>query len=210
MKNKEQLELNHWQNIVRNGWRGYLVDEWQHKHTIFKQCTLMYINRDISYFKDKRIMEIGCGPAGFLTDITSAKSIIGIDPLVDEYKKIFNMDNDKVKYINTEIENYNYDKGIADIVICWNVLDHVENVHKTLQNIYDMMTDDGEFWLAVNMEDMSNNEEMEEPNINSPHPYKFNEKKLNKLLQEFNFKWLEKAKIINSSGLTFVIGVLKK
>ena len=116
LKAKQIEELNFWLNIQKNGWRGFAPEEWRTAHIHFKQYSLIYINRNMSDLENKIVIEIGCGPAGIIPYLNNATTI-GVDPLIDEYKKMWDLSNDKSKYICSEIETFETEI-LADVVIC--------------------------------------------------------------------------------------------
>ncbi|OGL45996.1 MAG: hypothetical protein A2W05_01170 [Candidatus Schekmanbacteria bacterium RBG_16_38_10] len=141
LKSKQIEELNFWLNIKENPWRGFNPDEWRNAHIHFKQYSLIYINRSIEDLKNKIVIEIGCGPAGIVPFLKNTTAI-GVDPLIDEYKKLWDLSNDNVKYIKSEIESFNCSIS-ADIVICWNVLDHVSDIELAIKKINNIIKTEG-------------------------------------------------------------------
>jgi len=210
LKQKQIEELNFWKNISENKWRGFSPQEWRVAHIDFKQYSLIYINRSIANLENKFIIEVGCGLAGIVPFLHNS-SAIGIDPLIDEYEKIWNLSNDRVKYIISEIESFESDKK-ADILICWNVLDHVSDINLTTKKLYDLLKPDGELWFLVNLEDSSFSWRVKKTNHNSAHPYKVNLFSISRLFKSYKFYWKEKVLIKDqiNSRKPILMGVLGK
>lgn len=191
LKQKQIEELNFWKDIKDHGTRGFSPEEWRIAHIRFKQYLLMYINRNIDDLKDKIVVEIGCGPAGIIPYIHAARAI-GIDQLMDEYQKMWDLSNDGVKYISSEIESFKLTIK-ADIVICWNVLDHVRDIYIALKKIYNLFKDDGELWFMINLEDRSKSTKVIKGDENAAHPWKFNFRSISILMKKNGFFWKEKV-----------------
>lgn len=207
---KQIEELNFWLNVSKNKWRGFTPEEWRIAHIHFKQYSLMYINRSIADIENKVVIEVGCGPAGVIPYLNNAMAI-GVDPLIDEYKKIWNLSNDKVKYICNEIETFETDIQ-ADVVICWNTLDHVSNIEITTKKLFDILKPDGELWFMVNLEDRSSSWKIVKENADSAHPYRVNDTSVSKLLEKHGFHWKEKVLIKDclNNRHPILMGVLGK
>ena len=209
---KQIDELNFWKGIKNNGIRGFSPDEWRIAHIHFKQYSLMYINRDIGNLENKVVVEVGCGPAGIITH-TSAARAVGVDQLMDEYQEMWDLYHDNVDYICSEIETFDLPLK-ADVVICWNVLDHVRDINKALKKISNLLKDDGELWLMINLEDASGSWKIvkKSSRANTGHPYQVNEVSALRFLRKHGFEWKEKVIMRNclSRKNSILMGVLIK
>lgn len=210
LKPKQIAELGFWANIKKNGCRGFTPEEWRTSAIHFRQYLLMYIGRDISDLNDKVAIEVGCGPTCILSSLTGGVAI-GVDPLIDEYKKLWNLSSDNVEYICSEIENLEINTK-ADIVICWNVLDHVSNIEAATEKLSDLLKIGGELWFMVNLEDTGTSEEIISRGADSAHPYSVNIYSISKLLESFGFFWKEKVltEFYISKRPSVLMGVLEK
>lgn len=210
LKRKQIEELNFWLNIRENGWRGFTPEEWRIAHIHFKQYSLMYINRSISDLENKVVIEIGCGPAGIIPYLDNTTAI-GMDPLIDEYKKMWDLSNDRVKYIGSEIETFKTNIQ-AHVVICWNVLDHVSDIELATKRVSDMLKPDGELWFMMNLEATSSSWNVVKGSADSAHPYKVNAVNISKLMKKCGFYWKEKVLIRDclNNRHSILMGVLGK
>ena len=210
LKPKQVEELNFWKNISGNKWRGFSPYEWRIAHIHFKQYSLMYINRSIANLENKVVIEVGCGPAGIIPYLHNATAI-GVDPIINEYKKIWDLSNDKVEYICSEIETFKTDVQ-ADVIICWNVLDHVSDIELATKKLFDILKPDGELWFMINLEDSSYSWKVVKGKANSAHPYKVNAISISKLMNKNGFYWKEKVLIKDclNNRHPILVGVLGK
>lgn len=212
---KYQKELAFWQNIARNGWRGFSPTEWRKAHIHFKQYSLIHINRSVADLTNKTVIEVGCGPAGIVPHLPTPVTAFGVDPLMDEYKKLWDLSEDNVKYLASDIENLTTNIK-ADVVICWNVLDHVSHIEKTNQKLYDLLKSNGELWLLVNLEDKSLwgkiTGKIIKSNPDKAHPFRLNHRSLSRLLKKHGFYWQEKVlmKELVHKRCSTLMGVLGK
>jgi len=207
---KQMSELRFWENIKVHGCRGFSPEEWKIAVQYFRQYSLMYINRDLNNLKYKIAIEVGCGPDSVLSNLENVVAI-GIDPLINEYHKLWDLSKDGVTYICSEIETLNLNI-MADIVICWNVLDHVSDIDLAAKKLSEILHPDGELWFMVNLDDTKNSTEVVKENPDGMHPFKVNIDSISKLLIKYGFFWKEKVLITFQMGNRYPIlmGVLGK
>lgn len=210
LKPKQIGELNFWSNIKKNGCRGFTPEEWKVAVRHFRQYSLMYIDRTIGDLKNKVVVEIGCGPDSVLSGLKNVTAI-GIDPLIDEYKKLWDLSKDNIAYICSDIEDLELVTQ-ADIIICWNVLDHVSDIKLATEKIFEMLKTDGELWFMVNLEDTEDTSEVVSADPDSVHPFRVNINSLSILLKEAGFSWKERVitEFQISKRHPILMGVLNK
>lgn len=103
-------------------------------------------------FHNKRVLDLGCGFGWHCKYAVEhgADEVIGIDlsqRMLDNAEKI---NSDKsIKYINSSIEEFKYQKNNFDIVISSLALHYVEDFAKVCQNVYAMLKDNGDFIFSV-------------------------------------------------------------
>lgn len=206
-------ELSFWLPIARNGFRGFSAAEFRTAAIHYKQYGLIQIGRDIGYLKNKTVLELCCGPTPIVCN-SGASRAIGVDPLNDVYAALWDRSNDGVEYITTEIEKLTVDL-VADIVICWNGIDHVRDIEKTMAKIDVILKRDGELWTFTNTEDNSislNYKKNEDEG--HQHQYAFNCLSLDRFFQSHDYYWVTKFTYEPMMGEVYpysgVGGVLKK
>lgn len=121
-------------------------------------------------FPDKVVVDVGCGPIGVIS-VIEAKKRVGMDPLMDEYKKIYEMEPG-VEYFKSKAEDIKLPKNYADIVFYVNVLNHVQDPEKTLAEIARILKPFGTMYFDVH----------ENP-VSVGHPHLFREKQLVAMLR---------------------------
>lgn len=143
------------------------------------------------------IYEVGCGPYAKNLDIIlkildyKPKRIILEDPLLESYfnigKSIKRFSNDpSVYYLSTPMEKTNFKKlGIenVDLVICNNVLDHVQDVDKCFQHISESLNKEGILILGQDL--TSVDDFIKYPNADEFHPIRLSEENIREYLKEY-------------------------
>ena len=167
-KYKEIAELGYWKIKHKK--------EAVFSHTHYKQYFTTHFGIDETYYKNKVILDIGCGPRGSLEWAKMAKSRIGLDPLASPYRKLGTKRHEMI-YINSYSENIPLRRGICNVVSSFNSLDHVNDVRRTIREIKRVTSSEGLFLLIVEVNHI--------PRICEPHRISPNE--LIELLKpEFN------------------------
>ena len=100
-----------------------------------------------SFFKDKFVLECGCG-AGPDTEILLqlGAKVIAADLSVDAANKNLGT-NPNVQFIQADITNLPLKKMSFDIVFCHRVLQHTPDPEKTLKHIVSFLKDDGAIFI---------------------------------------------------------------
>lgn len=95
---------------------------------------------------DSRVLDVGCGIASVLHILKGKKH--GIDPLADEYSKIYGYPSD-ISVQKGFAEKIPFPNDSFDFVFCSNVLDHVTDPSVTVREICRVMKTGGQFILIV-------------------------------------------------------------
>jgi ubiquinone/menaquinone biosynthesis C-methylase UbiE len=98
--------------------------------------------------KNTKILQIGCGPDDTINHLKIGQ-LYSIDPLADFYKEKFKLNYKGVKFVKGTGENLPYKDKTFDIVLLTNVLDHVHDPQKVLDEIKRVLKDDGIFHFEV-------------------------------------------------------------
>ncbi|MFX1282129.1 MAG: class I SAM-dependent methyltransferase [Promethearchaeota archaeon] len=148
-------------------------------------------------FEAKTILEVGCGPYGFLTGLShfskqfSNKNIlIGIDPLLDIYKefKVFEYATKDVIRFSALGEILPFRNNSVDILICQNVIDHVSFPRKVLAEFRRVLKNGGN--LLIDVHTINPLMTLLIPlldKIDTPHPHHFTHRTFKTLLEKEGF-----------------------
>lgn len=111
-------------------WKAYYVRE-GFDNTVYKKMMLGILgNEDDSVFKNKVVVDFGCGPQGSLvwTDVPKVK--IGVDVLATQYFETFpeELRKHNMVYVQSSENAIPLPSDYADFLITINSLDHVYNL----------------------------------------------------------------------------------
>ena len=152
-KRAQNQEFSWWRGIASNGYKDnkpeQFVSEFQ-KSWMIEQIN--YLDKPLEYWKDKTIVEFGPGPAG-LVEYVEAKRKYGVEPLIEKYKSVFpHLKNSSVEYISSPAENCDsIPSNVADLSICFNVLDHTFAPEKVLKQLLRVTKPNGEVLFQLNV-----------------------------------------------------------
>ena len=141
MTTKAESEIQYWRNVQKKEKNGVL----SHRH--YEHFYTAHFNLAKSFYKDKRILDIGCGPRGSLEWADNTLQRIGLDPLAESYKEL-GIDNQKMLYVSSPAENIPFPDEYFDVVTSFNSLDHVDDIDKTIEEII-RVTKLGGFFLLL-------------------------------------------------------------
>jgi SAM-dependent methyltransferase len=180
-------------------------------------------NINFNDLENKTLVDLGCGPYGEIAGIKILekknqiflKKIIGIDPLMDFYKKEIGLIKkaENLELINAKGEEIPLETESVDIVISSNALDHCDVPEKTISEVERILKKDGFFYINVHVLNakysfLSNILKFFDKN----HPHHFTELKLEGLLKK-QFKNVEKnssTNIFSNEKMSFLKVLLKK
>lgn len=96
-----------------------------------------------------RTLQIGSGPCDVI-DHWHNGELHAIDPLAEEYKKLFSEFQDaKVRYIKGIAENLPYEDDYFDVIIIRNALDHVDDARKSLEEMFRVIKPRGALYVWI-------------------------------------------------------------
>lgn len=101
-----------------------------------------------SFYNNKIILDIGCGPRGSLEWASMVSRRIGLDPLANEYLQL-GANQHQMEYIAAPSEKIPLNDDQCDVVFSFNSLDHVEDVDRTIKEIKRVTRSGGLFLLLV-------------------------------------------------------------
>jgi len=150
-----------------------------------------------SFLKNKTFenyMEVGCGPyakntINILSVLDKKPNIYLNDTLLSEYitanKSVKNLIDKNTHLYTQSLEDINLDVKM-DCVVCINVLSHVYNVNKCMDNIFKILNPNG---ILIFGEDLTNEEDLiSAPEIltDKMHPIRFNEEEIRQQLNTYD------------------------
>jgi SAM-dependent methyltransferase len=128
---------------------------------------------DFSFFANKDVLEVGCGPSGIIFSISEAKTRSGLDPM--ELSEILVQEPSKLAIVRQGVaENIPHHDESFDVVICFNVLDHCYEPSLVIEQCQRVLRKDGSLLLWVHA--LRNNYRLFQSLLNKldpPHPNHF-------------------------------------
>lgn len=140
-------------------WRLKKLKEGRLRNHHYKYFYTDYFSLPDEFYKDKVILDIGCGPRGSLEWATMAKRRIGLDPLANKYLKL-GTDRHAMEYVDAFSESIPFPDNYFDVITSFNSLDHVDNVELTCNEIKRTLKENGTFLIIV---EIHNKPQLTEP-----------------------------------------------
>jgi ubiquinone/menaquinone biosynthesis C-methylase UbiE len=131
-------------------WKGVRILKGKLSHDHYEFFFTEYFGISSSYYQDKVILDIGCGPRGSLEWAHMTKKRIGLDPLADKYMKM-GADKHKMEYVKAYVEHMPFPDDHFDVITSFNSLDHVADLQQACQEIIRVLKPGGRFLLAVDI-----------------------------------------------------------
>lgn len=138
---KEYHELRFWKTRPRKEDGTLANDHYEYFYT-----ELFGLTR--AWYKNKRILDIGCGPRGSLEWADMCEERVGLDPLATQYMKL-GADRHKMKYVDAPSEKMPFRDNYFHVVCAFNSLDHVADYSVTIDEIKRVTKEGGSFLLIV-------------------------------------------------------------
>jgi len=159
---KSKVELGFWQGLYNEG-RLEEVRE-----TDYRENFAHYP----SWTQQKgKGIEVGSGLLSMLE--FSKKDVISIDPLMDEYDKIYK--HNGITRMNMDGENLDFEDKTFDYAININVIDHTPNPDKMLSEIWRVLKPGGKLYFEVHFDKF----------LGGPHYMLWDREVVNKYLKDF-------------------------
>lgn len=139
-KLKHSRELEYWK--FRKEAEGAL------NNNLYEYYFTKHFDIEREFYRDKRILDVGCGPRGSLEWADLAIERVGLDPLVPSYRTL-GIDKHAMSYCAAPSEAIPFNDSHFDVVSCINALDHVDNVPCTVREIMRVIKPGGLLLLIV-------------------------------------------------------------
>ena len=137
------------------------------------------------FFNGKSILEVGCSPAAEIHYLEDAHFRVGIDPLTCEWKHLYRNGTNHIQGMGEYLPLKN---ETLDIVLCLNVLDHVQSPILTLKEIKRVLKEGGVLVLWLQTYTSSKIIRRGLLNlIDRPHPHHFTDDDVLFMLQKLGY-----------------------
>lgn len=125
--------------------------ELEGKHWWFiskKKIILSFIKDYLTFGKNSKILDIGCGPGLMLNDLTKLGQVSAMD-----------FSHDAIEFCKTKNacdlrqgslpNNVPFDKGVYDLVICLDVIEHVDDDYASVKTLNELLAPNGKMVITV-------------------------------------------------------------
>lgn len=147
-----------------------------------------------------RVLDVGCGISSVLHFVEGER--YGIDPLADEYKKLYSYP-DGINVQKADGENLPFADAYFDVVFCSNVLDHVTDPVQTIDGILRVLKPGGYFVFTIEV--FGDGTHRDDPH----HPHTMTPTTVDALIKDkFRKLWLKESPWIGLRG--YVRGFTEK
>ena len=161
-KEAQKNERDFWKNIYLNKNNKDTYDKINLSGAVgFTKQVLYRHKKKLNNFNQKKIVDLGCGAYGIIlgflelekTKKFKIKKIIGIDPLMNFFKKKLNLikSNNNLKLIQGTGENIKLSNNQIDYIFCVNVLDHVNDPKKVIKECKRVLKKNGQLCVSVHV-----------------------------------------------------------
>lgn len=139
-----------------------------------------------------RVLEIGSGPIGIVSYLKWGERY-ALDPLTDFYKEnplLVEVRDPSVNYLTGGGEDIPFPDGHFSIIIIDNVLDHVQEPHKVLNEIHRVLPKNGILYIELNIHTVWGfilHSVLSRLKIDKGHPYSFTAGKIRDYLGKHGF-----------------------
>lgn len=140
---KAEHELEYWRNVKTR--EGVLSN----RHYEYFYTTHFGIDKE--WYKNKKILDIGCGPRGSLEWANVAAERVGLDPLAERYVEL-RVGNHGMRYVTAHSEEIPFSDQYFDVVCSFNSLDHVDDLDQTIREIIRVINHEGLFLLLTDVD----------------------------------------------------------
>lgn len=143
-------------------WRLKKWKEGTFSNTHYEPFYTTYFGLEKTFYENKKVMDIGCGPRGSLEWATMADVCVGLDPLSEKYLKM-GADKHRMKYVAAGSEEIPFDDDYFDVVTSFNSLDHVDDLDKSIAELTRVLKPNGLFLFIADIHD--------EPTVSEPSAF---------------------------------------
>jgi len=191
-KRAQKAEKNYWLSTNKSSSTEDFGRYWQEK--LAHGFDLNY-----DFFKDKSVLEIGCGPHGIFYQLDNVKSRVGLEPM--DLDDLVQEDWKKSLVKNGVAEKIPFENNSFDVVISFNNLDHCDNPGIVIEEIHRVLRYEGDFLLWVYF--LRNQYYFLRNFLNKldgPHPHHFNRNDIFRLLEDRLFS-VKRSRYDKGTGL---------
>lgn len=131
-------------------WKSRHLEERTLQNEFYEAMFTTGVGLGADAYIGKRVLDVGCGPRGSLEWCDEAIERVGLDTLVERYRKL-GIDEHAMEYVASGAEDIPFDDGHFDIVTSYNSLDHVVDVDAAIAEMTRVLAPGGMFVIVVDI-----------------------------------------------------------
>jgi len=188
----QRAEKDFWHEVLTKSYHGIDVIRSERLKSFYLWELVIEYGFDLAYFDGKTVVEVGCGPYGFVS-VIKTKIKVGLDPLMDYFKREYRPSTKEASYMKSMGESLPLSDMCADIVFCRNVLNHVSDPTKVVKEMNRILKPAGSLVFQMDTYDffttyMKKRREMKRLTYDVHHPHSFTTKGILKLMKSYGFE----------------------
>jgi len=185
-----RVNLSRWKNAQTEEIAYYTSRKVESSTASWKAYLTENFSIGFDVFRNKRVLEIGCGAFGIIHYINLPCFRFGIDPLCSIYRRLelnakYTIQTQQITSVG---EHLPFRNEVFDVILSINVLDHCLNPLNVLKEANRVLTGNGIFLLHVNTFDLPRTIRIILGLFDKPHPYHFSHVEIMSMLKEAGFK----------------------
>ena len=176
-KKAQTTEIVHYESI-KTRWES--IDSWKRflRETFFV---------DFEFFRDKKVLEVGCGAFGIIHYVDVPCFNVGIDPLCSRYIGLNDEHTTHTHQITGIGEHLPFKNEVFDGILSFNILDHCLDPYNVLKEIKRTLKKDGVVLLYLYTFDLPKWLRLRSTLFDRPHPYHFSHDEIISIFKKSGF-----------------------
>jgi len=185
-----KINLNRWRKAQNAEITYYISRKVEWSTATWKAYLMKNFSINFDVFRNKHVLEIGCGAFGVIHYINLPCFRVGIDPLCSIYRRLGLNTNHTIQtqQITCVGESLPFRDEAFDIILSINVLDHCLNPFNVLKEASRVLKRNGIFLLHLNTFDLPKGPRVILGLFDRPHPYHFSNVEIISMLREAGFE----------------------
>ena len=144
-----------------------------------------YFGLDLTSLTGKAILEVGCSPQAAINSMNQTSLRVGLDPLSHAWRRYYQEDTNPVQGMG---EFLPFKKDSFDVVLCLNVLDHVDLPRRVLMEMHRCLRKEGVMFVWLQTYATIETIRRALDIVDLPHPHHLEDGDVASLVQELDME----------------------
>ncbi len=126
-----------------NSTADYFFNNYVKSDSLGKELLGRYLKHILPLVRDKKVLEIGCGPGTFVREVSMySRLIVGVD-FSEEMLRIAKSENDERYFLEADALCLPFEDSFFEVVYCIRTFQHIPDYHLLLKEINRVLSDEG-------------------------------------------------------------------